>query len=138
MTLYNPDRSVRATVTPFPGFTGGVRTAAADFDGDGVPDIVAATGPGQAGQVVVISGADAKTVLFSATPFEAGFTGGLFVAAGDLNRDGLPELVVTPVAGGGPRVRVYGGAQKLAVIADFFGIDDPNFRGGARGWPSAT
>ena len=33
--------------------------------------------------------------------------------------------------GGGPRVRVFSG-NGFGQIADFFGIDDPNFRGGAR------
>jgi hypothetical protein len=32
---------------------------------------------------------------------------------------------------GGPRVRIVSGKDR-SVLADFFGIDDPNFRGGAR------
>jgi hypothetical protein len=55
----------------------------------------------------------------------------VYVSTGDLDGDGKPELVVTPDQGGGPRVQVYGGAG-LAKLADFYGIDDPNFRGGAR------
>ena len=47
-----------------------------------------------------------------------------------------PELVITPDEGGGPRVRVFNG-KGFAQVADFFGIDDPNFRGGAAP-PSAT
>src|SRR5205807_9454614 len=38
---------------------------------------------------------------------------------------------VTPDQGGGGRVRVYSG-RTLETLADFFGIEDPNFRGGAR------
>src|SRR5205085_1373670 len=39
----------------------------------------------------------------------------------------------TPAQGGGSRVRVFGVAGgSAAVKADFFGIDDPAFRGGAR------
>ena len=64
-------------------------------------------------------------------PFEAAFTGGVYVAAGDLTGDGVAELVITPDEGGGPRVRVFDGAG-FGQVADFFGIDDPNFRGGAR------
>src|SRR5207248_4971401 len=44
----------------------------------------------------------------------------------------VPDVVVTPDIGGGPRVRVFDGANRFAQVADFFGIDDPNFRGGAR------
>src|SRR5207247_5591894 len=68
--------------------------------------------------------------LFSSPVFE-GFTGGVFVAAGDLTGDGIPDLVVTPDEGGGPRVLVFRGGD-FATMASVFGIDDPAFRGGAR------
>src|SRR5207248_6721301 len=113
-----------------PAFAGGVRVAAADFNGDGVADVVAGTGPGSATHVRVLDGKD-QHELFAVDPFEATFTGGVFVAAGDVNGDGVPDLVVTPDEGGGPRVRVFSG-KGFSQLADFFGIDDPAFRGGAR------
>jgi hypothetical protein len=109
---------------------GGVRTAAADFNADGVPDLVAGTGPGVATRVRVLDGVT-NNELFATDPFEATFTGGVYVAAGDVTGDGRPDLVVTPDEGGGPRVRVFDG-NGFARVADFYGIDDPNFRGGAR------
>jgi hypothetical protein len=122
------------TSASFPAFTdgsaGGVRVAAADFNRDGVLDYVVGTGPGGPTHVRVIDG-KTKTVLFTIDPFEASFTGGVFVAAGDLNGDGFPDLVITPDQGGGPRARVFSG-KDFTQLADFFGIDDPNFRGGAR------
>ncbi|MBX3401719.1 MAG: PD40 domain-containing protein, partial [Gemmataceae bacterium] len=48
VTLFDADGSKLASLQPFPGFTGGVRTAAADFNADGVADIIAGTGPGRA------------------------------------------------------------------------------------------
>ena len=60
-----------------------------------------------------------------------GFTGGVYVAAGDVTGDGVADLAVTPDEGGGPRVRVLSG-RGFGPVADFSGIDDPNFRGGAR------
>jgi len=130
VTLYRPDRSIAATLDPFPGYSGGVRTAAADFNGDGVADVVAGTGPGGRTRVRILDGKTGAE-LFSVDPFEAAFTGGVFVAVGDLTGDGVPDLVITPDEGGGPRVRVFSG-KGFAQVADFFGIDDPNFRGGAR------
>jgi hypothetical protein len=129
--FFNPDATEKFSVTPFGvTFTGGARVAVADFNGDGVPDLAVGTGPGAATQVRVFDGAT-QAELFSNAPFEAKFTGGVFVAAGDLTGDGKAELVITPDEGGGPRCRVFGGGT-FTQLADFFGIDDPNFRGGAR------
>lgn len=129
-TLFNPDQSVVFTVNAFPGFTGGVRTAVGDFNGDGIADLVVGTGPGGPTQVRIFDG-KTQAELFSVAPFEASFLGGVYVAAGDLTGDGRAELIVTPDQGGGPRIRIFDG-NGFAPIADFFGIDDPNFRGGAR------
>jgi hypothetical protein len=72
-------------------------------------------------------------------PFESSFTGGVYVAFGDINGDGRAEVIVTPDEGGGPVVAIYDGAKitaggtgDAAQMIRFFGIDDPNFRGGAR------
>ena len=128
--LYNPDGTLRYSTTPF-GTDGGVRTAAADFNGDGIADLVVGTGPGGPSHVQILDGKDGH-VLFSLDPFEASFTGGVYVAAGDVTGDGVPDLVVTPDQGGGPRVRVFDGRVRFQQVIDFFGIDDPAFRGGAR------
>jgi hypothetical protein len=128
---FNPDGTEQFNLIPFDsGFTGGVRVATADFNGDGVPDLAVGTGPGIATSVHVFDG-KTRAELFTVAPFEPSFTGGVYIGAGDLTGDGHADLVVTPDEGGGPRARVFSGAG-FAVIADFFGIDDPNFRGGAR------
>lgn len=126
-----------------PDYTSGVRVATADFNGDGVQDIAAATGPGTGSRVRILSGKDGSP-LADFSPFGLDFTGGVFLAAGDINGDLRPDLVVTPDKRGGARVRVYDNAvltinnPNPASIADFIGIIDAqgnadvNFRGGAR------
>jgi hypothetical protein len=109
---------------------GGVRTALADLNADGTPDYLVGSGPGIASVVAGVNGATALN-LFRLTPFETGFTGGVFVAAGDLTGDGVPDVGVSADQGGGPRVRIFDGKTQTPVV-DFFGIDDRAFRGGAR------
>jgi hypothetical protein len=131
-----------ATYTPYPGFggspafQGGVRATTADVNNDGVQDIIIGPGPGIPTDVRVYSGANfpvsPDTSLFAnGYAFEPSFLGGVFVSAGDFNGDGFTDVVVSPDEGGGPRVRIVSGKDRT-VLADFFGIDDPNFRGGAR------
>ncbi|QDU19646.1 DUF4394 domain-containing protein [Urbifossiella limnaea] len=127
--------SPAATLQPFPGFSGTLRVAGGDVNGDGTADTVLVTGPGTALRLAVISGVDNSTVLVAPfDPFGGNFTGGGFVAARDLDGDGTDEFVVTPDEGGGPRVSVFGrnADGTTTVRANFLGIDDPNFRGGAR------
>jgi hypothetical protein len=129
---YNP--TPLTTLNPFGNVATTLRSAEADVDGDGVMDTVLVTGPGTPIRVAVVSGTDNRTVLVQPfDPFGGNFTGGGFVAAADLNHDGRAEFVVTPDMGGGPRVSVFsllpGG---VVTRANFFGIDDKNFRGGAR------
>lgn len=104
--------------------------ATADVTGDNVADFIAGAGPGGGPRVVVVDG-KTRAVLASFFAFEPGFTGGVNVAAGDLDGDHRAEVVVTADQGGGPRVRVFRGGT-LAPAASFFGTADPNFRGGAR------
>jgi hypothetical protein len=131
VNVYNRDGTLARTFFAFePTFTGGVRVASADFNRDGVPDVVAGAGPGRTTEVRVFDGATGNEIA-RLQPFEASFTGGVYVAVGDLDGDGMPDLVVTPDEGGGPRVRVFSG-NGFGQLADFFGIDDVNFRGGAR------
>lgn len=119
----------------FPGTTALARTAVADVTGDGVEDIIVAAGPGIGPMLLVYDGATGA-LLANQMAFEAAFHGGLYVAAGDFNKDGRADIVVSPDVGGGPRVRVLDGANlagnKLVALADFFAIEDANFRGGVR------
>ncbi len=129
-TLLNSDGTAAGVAAaPFgPGVTS--RVVLADVTGDGVPDAVHASGPGVRDRVVVIDGVTGK-VAFDWLPFEPTFAGGALVAAGDVDGDGRADVAVAADATGGGRVVVYSGRTGL-VLADYFGIDDINFRGGAR------
>ncbi|QDU23858.1 FG-GAP-like repeat-containing protein [Urbifossiella limnaea] len=124
-----------ATLTAFGGPAVNVRTAVADVNGDEIDDVILITGPGTPLRVAVVSGADNVTLLVAPfDPFGGDFAGGGFVSAGDFDHDGRAEFVVSPDVSGGPRVTVFSRRPdgSTPVRANFFGIDDPDFRGGAR------
>jgi len=115
-----------------PSFTGGVRVAAGDVDGDGSQEIIVGPGPGGGPHVRVLRTDGSPVVEFMA--FDPKFTGGVFVAAGDFDFDGTSEIVVAAGAGGGPHVRIFrvtcnGGGCHAAETASFYAYD-PSFRGG--------
>jgi hypothetical protein len=100
------------------GFLGGVSVATGDVDGNGHAEIVAAAGPGHSLEVRLFA-ADG-TLLRSFLAFGADYTGGLSVAAGDLNADGRAEIVVGTLAGPA-RIRTFAadGTQFGPLIAPF-------------------
>jgi hypothetical protein len=110
-------------------FTGGVRVALADINGDLVDEIITGAGPGGGPQVNIyqINAASGQVTLIQSffafnDPF---FTGGVYVAAGHVDSDQYEDLVIGAGAGGGPRVAVYGGTASGTVniqqpVNDFF------------------
>jgi autotransporter-associated beta strand protein len=131
VTVYNAQTMQLVTsFWAFPGvFTGGVRVAVGDVNGDGVPDIICGAGPGGGPQVNVYDGRTGQLIRsFFAMP--AGFRGGVYVAAGDINGDGFADIIVGADAGGGPQVTVYSGKDG-SVLMSFFAMP-PGFTGGVR------
>lgn len=120
--------TTQATFNATPGQSVGQRTTIGDVNGDGTNDIIVASGPGTAGTVTVFDGkTQAQLFQFSAMD---GFSGGLFVAAADFNRDGFAEVVVVPDAGGAPRIQIFDLSTGAPIeIQSFFGLDD-NLRTG--------
>jgi hypothetical protein len=117
----------------YPGFQGGAQVATGDVTGDGVLDVIVGAGSGGGPHIRVIDGmtgnqaAGAIGSFFAYTP---GFTGGVFVAAADLDGDQRAEIITGAGATGGPHVRIFSGLTG-AVINEYFAYD-PFFVGGVR------
>ena len=125
--------SVGTAFVPFPNVLTATRTATADVNGDGVADVISAVGPGGGSLLRITDGVTGGDIVAATATYEATFTGGLFVAAADLDRDGKAEIILSPDVGGGGRIQIFSlGLTGLVQRANFFGIDDTNFRGGAR------
>jgi hypothetical protein len=116
-------------------FVGGVRVATGAIrSGLSSPDIVTGAGPGGGPHVKVFNGTDGS-VMASFFAFPAAFTGGVYVAIGDVNGDGIGDVIVSADAGGGPQVKVFDGAGivhgQVNVIANFYAFPSA-FTGGVR------
>jgi hypothetical protein len=107
----------------------GARVAVADVDGDRVPDIVTAPGPGHEPVVTVFSGRNTQPIT-SFLAYERAFHGGVFVAAADTRGDGRAEVVTGAGTNGGPHVRMFEPATGR-LVSEFFAYDQ-QFLGGVR------
>src|SRR5438093_342598 len=102
------DGSLKFTLDPFPGFTGGLSAAGGDVTGDGVPDIATSTGSGGGPRVVVFNGANLATVA-SFFAFDPGSRNGFNIAVGDVNADGRADIVTGAGTGEPGQVKVFSG-----------------------------
>ena len=98
-----------------PAFRGGVRVAVGDVNGDGRKDVITSPGVGGGPHIKAFSGTN-NAVLASFMAYVTNYTGGVYVAAGDLDNDHVAEIITGPGLGGGPDLRtfdVFGGGGIL-------------------------
>lgn len=128
------------TFTPFAAATGGVSLGAGDFgtftaasadptSQDGVDELVATTGVGDAPSVQIYSlAATTPALVDSFRPFTPSFKNGFAVEVARFNPDSTPDLMVTAGSGGRSVVEIYDGSvgaianRRLAKLAAFSGI----------------
>src|SRR4029453_5574698 len=109
------------------GFSGGVFVAAGDVNNDGRTDIITGAGPGAGPHVKAFSGPTLDE-LKSFFAYDPSFSGGVRVAAGDVNGDGWADLITSPGSGQGPQVKVFDG-KTGAELKSFFAYS-PSSTGG--------
>ena len=117
-------------------FTAGLYVAAGDLDGDGFAELI--TGAGEGGgpnvRVYKLGANGAISLLNSFYAYTDGFTGGVRVAVGDYDGDGIKDIVTSPGYGGGPHIKVFDGnaaTSGQAVVLAQFMAGDPRANVGA-------
>jgi hypothetical protein len=110
-------------------FLGGVTVAAGNFNNAGIDEVVTgkAKGPAQVRVFADENGARVRRANFLA--YGAPFAGGVFVAAGDLNGDGIAEIVTGPGAGTAAEMKFFeGDGTPVPFVLPVY----PGFTGGVR------
>ncbi|MDO8571074.1 MAG: putative glycoside hydrolase [bacterium] len=108
-------------------FKSSIRVASADVDGDGMPEIIASSGTGTQPFVRVFN-TQGKQVSKQFLAYTARFRGGVFVAAGDTNGDGIAEIITAPGSGSKPHIRMFNSKGK-ALSPGFFAFNTPQTSG---------
>jgi hypothetical protein len=122
------------TLAPFGNTKTDARVATGDINGDGVLDLVIASGAGL-GQVVAFDGLTG-TELYRVNPYGAGYNKGVYIAVGDIDGDGDADIVTGP-GSSGQNVKVLDGSTGVEMTAYSFApfpreYRTRNYTGGVR------
>jgi hypothetical protein len=109
---------------PFAGYRGPLSVGSGDINRDGIGDvIVAATAPLTMGHIKAFDG-ETRDLLFSILAFQ-GFNGTVSAAGGDVNGDGVADLIIAANNANG-HVKAFSGVNG-SLIASFLAF--PNYLG---------
>lgn len=108
-------------------FKGGVNVACGDVHGDGQAEIIASIEQGSVPTVRVFNYRGVTLNNFFA--YEPSFLQGIYVAAGDINDDGVAEIITGRGIGGSPEVKIFDWQGKLKL--ELF-IHSQDYKGGVR------
>lgn len=102
----------------------GMNLALADVDGDGSDEIIATTMAGAGPQVRIFNGSgEAENQFFA---YAETFRGGVALTTGDVDGDGVAEIITIPDSDSAPQVRVFD--NDGSVVSQFFAYAE-NIRG---------
>ncbi|CAN5612751.1 hypothetical protein BH11PLA2_BH11PLA2_40530 [soil metagenome] len=102
-------------------FTGGVSVALGDVTGDGIGDLITAAGFRGGPHIRIFDGATSFATSRSFFAYDDNYRGGVNIAVGDIDGDGVAEIVTGTGPGGGAHVRVFDGRTLKATHAFFSG-----------------
>ncbi len=109
-------------------FRGGVKVVVANLDGrknHNGPEIIVAPGAGRDPQIKIYDNSLNLKKQFLA--YKKNWQGGVNISAGDINNDGLAEIVLGAYSGAAPHVRIFDGEANL--LESFYAWPE-SFKGG--------
>ncbi|MFH0853405.1 MAG: carboxypeptidase regulatory-like domain-containing protein [bacterium] len=111
-----------------PSLRGKISSLAMDLEADGSDEIITYPGAGMGPHIRVFD-ADG-TLITQFFPYHASFRGGIEVQSADVTGDSIADLIVKPLTGGSPNIRVYSyNAETLEFeLVDWFWGLNENFR----------
>lgn len=106
----------------------GVSVAAGNFDSDSDIEFSTGTAFGNTAHVKVFNEVGSDQLIGQFVAYIEGFKGGVDIAAGDVDGDGMDEIITAAGPGGGPHIKIFE-ANGTQLNAGFYAYDS-GFAGG--------
>ena len=111
--IFNKDKKLKTKIAVFnKKIKSGVRITMCDINADGIKEIIAVPGPKAKPEVKIFKG-NGKLFRKSFLVFDKKFSGGLYVACGNVSGGALPEIIISAGAGGSNQIWVYSASGKI-------------------------
>ncbi len=128
VVIYNAAGQAKNTFYPYgENYNKGINISIGDLNGDGTIEIITGTENGGGPHIRVFND-QGKLINPGFFAYGEGYRGGVNVAVGDLNGDGINEIIAGAGVGGGPHIRIFNKDGKL-LSGGWFAYDE-KFRGG--------